>query len=385
MSTDLTTTTDAPAASTTVADMFPVAADTQREFATQSSTTARALAAVDPASPDFQTAVDEIRSIGRDEVSSSSKALDELLGRRVIPESGNTPAIDVATAQLDDLRDAVVDLDPSGAPKTFRGKLSRAVSKMPGGQKFRKMVAGYESAGAQIKHIAEALKSSRETLTKDADLAHVEMQRLWGDLEVLGAHDAKFRALRGAVEGQIAVIRESGNERGADALESQALVAIGQRQQDVATHAAVVMNAYMTLKVLTDTGKKLSDSVYYAENTSLTALRLVSASDVVAGAQGAVADQVDAVRDMTGKLLVDSSHRLAAQTKRVNEQSHKTAVAVDSLKEAFRVTYGAIEDATKSGIEANKKIQAQLDDLNTGLAEYRDKGFAGTGRKSVTA
>lgn len=380
-STEITTETQAP---TTVADMFPVPAAERRTFTDMAVKTATALASVDVASPSFQTAIDEIREIGRDEVSSSSAALDELLGRRIIPESGNTPAIDLATAKLDDLRDAVVDLDPSGSPSTIRGKFSRAVSKLPAGKKLRKMISGYESPGTQIKHIAEALKSSRETLSKDSDLAQVEMVRMWDDLAVLGAQDAKFAELRKALLAEIETMRSAGSDREADALEGQALVAIGQRQQDVATHAAVVLNAYLTLKVLTDTGKKLSDNVYYAENTSLTALRLVAAGDVVAGAQGAVADQVDAVRDLTGKLMVESAERLAGQTARVNEQSHKTAVAIDDLQKSFKITYGAIEDAAKAGVEANSKIQKQLDELNSGLADYRDKGFSANGKKVLT-
>lgn len=370
--TEITQTTAAPA---TVADMFPVDESDLQEFTLQAQNTASALAEVDPSSPAFADAVDRVREIGRDEVSQSSAALEELLGRRVIPDSGNTPAIDSATAQLDDLRDAVVDLDPSGSPSTFRGRLSKAISKLPGGKGLRKAIAGYESAGAQINHIAEALKASRKTLADDTDLAKVEMRRLWDDLSELGAQDAKFTALVQAVQDKVAELRKDGNTAQADALESEALTAMNIRRQDVSTHAAVVLNAYMTLKVLTETGKKLSDSVYYAENTSLTALRLVSASDIVSGAQEAVANQVDSVREVTGQLMVKSAQQNAERSARAHEQATRTAVGIDELKKSFQTTYGAIEQATKSGIEANTKIQSQLDDLNSGLAELRDRGF----------
>lgn len=375
------TTTETATTAVSVADMFPATAGERAEYTQQAELVTRALSEVDPASPEFESALDQIREIGREEVSKSSEALDELLGRRIIPEEGDSPAISGAGAQLDDLRDAVVDLDPSGTPRTFRGKLSRSVSKMPGGKKLRKMISGYESAGTQIKHIADALKASRETLAKDGDLARVEMQRLWDDLDTLGRQDAKFTALSERLGNRSQELRRAGDDRAADALESQALTAVNLRRQDVATHAGVVMNAYMTLKVLTDTGKKLSDNIYYAENTSLTALRLVAASGVVAGAQGAAAKQVDAVRDVTGDLMVKGAQQLARQTKHINEQATKTAVGVDKIRESFQITYGAIEDATKAGMEANAKIQKQIEELNHGLADFRGKGFE---RKAVT-
>lgn len=373
--TDLVTRDDTLTADTavSVADMFAVDSLKRDALAKDADATAQTLAQVDPASPDFEDVIDHIREVGRDEVSQSSDALEELLSRRVIPDSGNTPAIDSANAQLGDLRDAVVDLDPTGTPRTMRGKFNRALSGLPGGKGLRKMLSGYESAGTQIKGIAKALDDTSDTLNNDITLARTEMHRLWDDLAVLGEQDATFGELDRAMRRTADELRAKGDQRRADALEGQALVAVGMRRQDVATHAAVVLNAYMTLKVLTDTGKKLAEGVYYAKNTSLTALRLVSAGDVVAGAQGAAADQLEATREMTGALMEKSSEKLAQQTIRVNEQAHKTAVGVDKIQKSFQNTYGAIETATKAGIEANAKIQEQIDALNRGLAEFRGK------------
>ena len=356
----------------TVADMFPADDQTLHNYREEAQQVAERFTSLDPASPQFSDAVDQIREIGREEVSQTSDALEELLSRRVIPEQGDTPAITAANAELDSLRDAVVDLDPNGqAPRTFRGKLNRALNALPGGQKVRELFSGRESAGSKINDIAQALDDSRETLDQDIQLATVEMNRLWGDLEALGSQDARFTALADALQNTINQHRQEGRERQADALEGQALTALNARRQDVATHAGVVLNAYMTLKVLTETGKKLADSVYYARNTSITALHLVSAGDVIKGAQSSVANQVDMVRDVTSDLLVQSSKNLEQHTKRVNEQASKTSVNVDKLTEAFETTYGAIDAATRDGVEANQRIQAQLDQLNNGLAQVR--------------
>ena len=82
-------------------------------------------------------ALDRIRNVGRDVVEESSFEMDSLRDRKVIPDSGQSPAIEDANVGLARIRDAVVDLDPSGTPSTLRGRLSRAVSKLPGGAGLR--------------------------------------------------------------------------------------------------------------------------------------------------------------------------------------------------------------------------------------------------------
>src|SRR5699024_10584043 len=107
----------------------------------------------DPTSPDFHEALDRIRNVGRDVVEESSVEMDSLRDRKVIPDSGQSPAIEDADVGLALIRDAVVDLDPRGTPSTLRGRLSRAVSKLPGGAGLRAFAARQESASKDRKSV----------------------------------------------------------------------------------------------------------------------------------------------------------------------------------------------------------------------------------------
>lgn len=363
--------------SATVADMFPVTQSERRQYVKLAHKAVAKLVTLDPESPEFDAELAQIREIGRDEVTQSSEALESLLSRNMIPLDGRLDSFDAPNAGLESLRTAVENLDPSGKPRSLKTRLYRHLSRTEFGRDlFDTIFPSYGTPADQIRGIAEALKSSRETLTADLDLAKVEMQRLWDDLAALGALDAQFQELNSALSDKVRELRPgNSSSRHADALESRALVAVNTRQQDVATHAAVILNSYMTLRVLTETGTQLAENVYYAENTSLNALRLVAASDVIANAQQAVASQVDSVRNVTSEMLVKSASKLRDHSENVNDQARHASVQTEKLADALRTTYAAIETATKSGATANIQIREQVEKLNSTLGEYKDKGF----------
>lgn len=376
-STDIDTTTDG--ATTTVASMFPPKPGQLEKARADAEKIAAKIVSQDPASPAFESALEQIREIGREEVGKSSKAMDELLSRKSFPRDGHLESIDATTSQLADLRDVVVDLDPTGTPATFKGRLVRATRKLPGGQALRKFLTGYGTPGSQIRDIQKTLKHTRETLDGDVKLAAIERKSIWTDLERLGSQDARFSTLADAIRSEAGRLRDAGDNAQADAIESKALVAVQTRQQDVAVHAAVIMNTYQSLGVLAGTGRELVDAVRRTETTTLTALKTVGMTDAIVDGQKAAGKQVDAMRDVTSNLVVKSSEKLAEHTLEVAENATRTAVDIDAVKTAFRNVYEAQQHADAKRLEASQKLDAQIQSLNESLSEFRGRGFEHAG------
>lgn len=323
----------------------------------------------DPTSPDFHEALDGIRNVGRDVVEESSVEMDSLRDRKVIPDSGQSPAVEDANAGLARIRDAVVDLDPSGTPSTLRGRLSRAVSKLPGGAGLRAFAARQESAGKQVEDIAEALDSSLSFLRKDETAILAGARRLWDLAAVLVEQDRLFADMEKVTLDNIEAKRAAGQNDLADAIEGKVLRSVRSRQQDILVHAAAVKQFYLTLTTLRDTSVTVSDAVTNARYTSLQVMRMVAGGEAIARSQAAALDQSEWVTRTTGDLLRRSAENLESHVDRVGEMSSKAAVSTEDLRAAFESTHRTIAKSIESGKAAADQLEAQVIALRETLSE----------------
>nr|MDT0666770.1 toxic anion resistance protein [Micromonospora sp. DSM 115978] len=140
----------------------------------------------------------------------------------------------------------MTDLDPAKADLKGARKLLGVV---PFGNKITRYFQRYQSAQKQLDAIITALDSGQDELRKDNAAIEQEKANLWAAMGKLTEYATLAKALDGAVTEKIDRMRPS-DPAAAEALTSDALFPIRQRQQDLLTQLAVSVQGYLALDLV---------------------------------------------------------------------------------------------------------------------------------------
>jgi uncharacterized protein YaaN involved in tellurite resistance len=259
-----------------------------------------------------------------------------------------------------ELRQTVTELDPAKADLKGARKL---LGMIPMGNKIARYFQKYQSAQKQLDAIIKALDSGQDELRKDNAAIEQEKANLWAAMGKLTEYATLAKAIDGAVSTKIDRLRAT-EPAAADALTSDALFTIRQRQQDLLTQLAVSVQGYLALDLVRKNNIELIKGVDRAQTTTVAALRTAVIVAQALANQKLVLDQINALNATTNNMIISTSELLRQQSGQIQEQASSSTVDVQTLQKAFDnifATMDAIDTYKAKAVESMATTVAGLE------------------------
>jgi len=330
-----------------VDSMVPIDEATRTQLRQRAAAFADDLAGQDPRSPAFQEKINDITRMGEREIVASARVSNRMLDRPAAAmkssRGGSGPAGDAQTrvaGTLVELRRTVTELDPARADLKGARKILGVV---PFGNKIANYFQRYQSAQKQLDAIITALGSGQDELRKDNAAIEQEKANLWAAMGKLTEYATLAKALDGAVSAKVEQLRLT-NPTAAEALTSDALFPIRQREQDLLTQLAVSVQGYLALDLVRKNNIELIKGVDRAQTTTVAALRTAVIVAQALANQKLVLDQINALNATTNNMIVQTSELLRQQSGQIQAQASSSMVSVEALQTAFDNIFATMDE-----------------------------------------
>lgn len=323
-------------------------------------------------SPEFVGKLREIQTLGAAEIEKSTEGSNRMLQRAsssvMGAKKGGGGDVQVKVAgTLSELRSTIDDLAPTGDLSVGR----KILGFIPGGGKVAKYFQKYESAQGQLDAITKALMQGKDELLKDNAALATERQTLWDTMGMLNQYHHMAQEMDRAVAAEIERLKMSGDVTQANALESDVLFPIRQRDQDLLTQLAVAVQGYLAMDLVMKNNDELVKGVDRARTTTLAALKTaVTVAQAVAN-QKLVLDQIDALNTTTNKMIDMTGELLKQNTARVHQQASSSGVSVETLERAFNNIYETMDAIDTFKADANKSMEKTVEALGNQINRSR--------------
>jgi uncharacterized protein YaaN involved in tellurite resistance len=319
------------------------------------------LASLDVHSPEFESRVNSVNTLGNQEVRRSAEVSNRFLDRPVASmEKGPLGHGSNVSTSLVELRRQVEDLDPSR-----HGMLEphRLLGIIPFGDHFRDYFHKYQSAEGNLNAIIQALYRGQDELRQDNAAIEQEKVTLWtmkGRLEQYGYMAEKLDA---AVE-QKAVALDATDPEKAKMLRQDVLFYVRQKHQDLLTQLAVDIQGYLTLDLVRKNNVELIKGVDRATTTTVSALRTAVMAAQALSSQRLVLDQITALNTTTGNLIESTSEMLKEQSGEIQTQAASATINVQQLQTAFNNIYATLDSIDSFKLTALESMRQTVDVLS---------------------
>lgn len=234
---------------------------------------------------------------------------------------------------------------------------------MPFGSRIAAYFQRYQSAQKQLDAIITALGSGQDELRQDNAAIEQEKANLWAAMGKLTEYATLAKALDAAVQTKVDQLRVS-DPAAADALASDALFPIRQRQQDLLTQLAVSVQGYLALDLVRKNNLELIKGVDRAQTTTVAALRTAVMVSQALANQKLVLDQINALNATTSNMIMQTSELLRQQSGQIQQQAASSTVSIEALQQAFDnifATMDAIDSYKAKAVESMATTVAALE------------------------
>ena len=319
--------------------------------------------------PDFAKRVDELRTMGDEDVRAAAAVSNALLDKPLASKAqGGLTETSTVGRSLLDLRHTVEDLDPARqggltGPKKLLGLI-------PFGDRVRDYFDKYRSSQSHLNKIIESLYSGQDELRRDNSAIVGEQQRLWDVNGRLRRYLYLGQQLDAKLVERIAAIEATDPER-ATALRQDLLFYVRQKVQDLSTQLAVGVQGYLALDLVRKNNLELIKGVDRATTTTVSALRTAVIVAQALADQKLVLDQITALNTTTENLIVGTSQMLKDQSGRVNEQAVSATIGIDKLQAAFGNIYATMDEIDSFKLKALDNMQTTVTALQVELAKAK--------------
>ncbi len=260
---------------------------------------------------------------------------------------------------LEELSHQMEDLDPSAVDFLKKGPLGNLFN--PVRSYFNK----FKAADSVIGEIMESLEKGARTLRDDnttLELEQAAMRDLTKQLNqkiVLGQELDDY--LTEQINHQRAV---NGDSEKIKFIEEEILFPLRQRMIDFNQMLAVNQNGIIAMEVIRKNNYELIRSVNRAQTVTIAALNVAV---TVAGAlynQKLVLEKVKILNQTTNNMIASTSRMLNTQGTEIQKQAMDSNIQVETLKEAFKETLGALDSI-------NQYKQKALPQMKETIAQFK--------------
>jgi uncharacterized protein YaaN involved in tellurite resistance len=314
----------------------------------------------DEHSPDFDSKVEAIHSLGDADIRASAAVSNRLLQQPAnAMNSGPLSKTSEVSNSLVKLRRTVEDLDPQR-----QGLLSKKTlfGIIPFGNKLRDYFAKYESSQRNIDSIIQSLYRGQDELRQDNAALEQEKQNVWAIKDKLQQYLYMSAQLDTALTAKIASLQSTDPEK-AKALNEDVLFYVRQKRQDLLTQLAVNMQGYLAMDLIRKSNLELIKGVDRATTTTVSALRTAVIVAQALNNQKLVLDQIDALNTTTGNLIESTSELLKEQTGKVYDQAASSTINLQQLQTAFNNIYTTMDSIDTFKLQALDSMKTTIDGL----------------------
>ncbi len=243
---------------------------------------------------------------------------------------------------LEELSRQMKDLDPSGVDFVKKGPLGNLFN--PVRSYFNK----FKAADSVIADIVESLEKGARTLKDDKTTLELEQASMRELTKQLNQKIVLGQELDDYLTEQIQRQRDLyGETEKVKFIEEEILFPLRQRMIDFNQMLAVNQNGIIAMEVIRRNNYELIRSVNRAQTVTIAALNVAV---TVAGAlynQKIVLEKVKVLNQATNDMIASTSRMLNTQGTEIQKQAMDSNIQVETLKEAFRETLGALDSISK--------------------------------------
>ncbi len=321
----------------------------------------------DSHSESFEDKVKIIHNMGSKEIRESASMSNRLLDKPV--KSMETGLFDDGSAiskSLTDLRKTVEDLDPS----KYGDLLSpSSLGKIPilGNAFFnplRNYFNRYESSQTNLNAIVTSLYHGQDEIRKDNSAIEQEKVNLWNTMQRIQQYIYLCKKIDEALETRIAQIEAADPEK-ARVVKEEMLYYVRQKSQDLLTQQAVNIQGYLALDVIRKNNLELIKGVDRATTTTVSALRTAVIVAQALVNQKLVLNQISALNETTGNIILSTSKMLGQNAKEIAEMSKNPTIGVEKLQAAFSNIYATMDMMDNYKLEALDSMKKTVEVLST--------------------
>lgn len=260
------------------------------------------------------------------------------------------------TKGLGDLTRTMKDLDPSGLDFAKHGLIGKIVNPV------RRYFDRYKTADQEIGTIVEILEKGKKSL--QTDNTSLELEEV--ALREMTVKMAKNIEMGMQLDTGLSAAIEQARLDNVDPdkirfVEEEVLFPLRQRIQDFQQVALVSQQGVIAMELIRRNNNELIRSVDRAENVSVNALTTGVTCYMALYNQKLVLEKVNALNNATNQMLEGTAQMLRTQGVEIQKQSVEPAIAIDTLKNAFSETLGALNDISAYKQEALPQIKATID------------------------
>lgn len=280
---------------------------------------------------------------------------------------------------LTELDKQVRDLDPSGVDFGRTGFLSRFTN--PVRSYFQK----FEKADGMIENILENLERGKRTLQNDNTTLEIEQMSLRDLTKKLNKQIELGTQMDAALEHSI----EQAKVSNADPdhikfAEEEILFPLRQRVMDMQQMQAVNQQGYLSMEIVRRNNKELIRAVERAQNVTVSALRTAVTVASALYNQKIVLEKVQAVNKTTNDLIKSTSEMLKTQGAQIQQTSMEANISVETLQEAFRNTFDAMDAIDAYKQKALPRMREQIEAFRV-LADQGEERISRIERGAMAA
>ncbi len=362
------------------ASAVPVDPAKQTELEQRAAQFAAELVALDPHSPEFTQKINQIDSLGDNEMKQSAAVSNRMLDRPAAAMGKNGGDAQTRVSKtLVDLRNTVTELDPNRADLSGAKKVLKW---MPGGDKIQHYFSRYETAQSQLNAIIKSLASGQDELRKDNAAIETEKTNMWTLMGKLGEYNQLAQALDNAIAAKVGELEAAGSTEAANAVKSDALFPVRQRRQDIMTQMAVAVQGYMALDLVRRNNVELIKGVDRAQTTTVAALRTAVIVSQALSRQKLVLTQITALNETTSNLIESTSEQLKIQGGQINKEASASTIDVEKLQAAFDNVFQTMDELDSFRAQALDSMQQTVTALEGQVQKaqpYLDRTRRGEG------
>ncbi len=260
---------------------------------------------------------------------------------------------------LEELSRQMEDLDPSAVDFLKKGPLGNLFN--PVRSYFNK----FKAADSVIGEIMESLEKGARTLRDDNTTLELEQAAMRDLTKQLNQKIVLGQELDDYLTEQIANQRAvNGDSEKIKFIEEEILFPLRQRMIDFNQMLAVNQNGIIAMEVIRKNNYELIRSVNRAQTVTIAALNVAV---TVAGAlynQKLVLEKVKILNQTTNNMIASTSRMLNTQGTEIQKQAMDSNIQVETLKEAFKETLGALDSI-------NQYKQKALPQMKETIAQFK--------------
>lgn len=308
-----------------------------------------------------------IDNFGKDVVERSAQK-NKMLEKTVaeLSKTGNEGGKVVDSLTM--LNKEMKELDPSGIQFNDNGFFGKLFS--PVKNYFQR----YEKADDQINGILESLEQGKRALVNDNTTLEIEQVSLRNLSQKLGRQVELGMQMDASMEKALenAKVNNEDPEK-IKYIEDEILFPLRQKVMDMQAMQTVNQQGYFAMEILRRNNKELIRAVERAQNVTVSALRTAVTVASALYNQKIVLDKVKVLNKTTNDLIRSTSIMLKEQGAEIQQQAMESNISVDTLKEAFRNTFEALD-------QVDSYKQKALPQMRQSIEEFRKLADEGTAR-----